>query len=260
MMFNRETALMILTAADMAQRVYDPFKSLAFEQWAGYFDRVETWVEGNAEGMGIVTADTAYIVFRGTEPSKIKDWLSDGAAAPSSFTEFWTGATVHRGFEAYTLCLEDEFRAFASRNTDKRIVVCGHSLGGAAAVLCAALLKGYQRIDQVITFGCPPVGNHFFQYEYNAKLSDVTLRFENNNDLVPVLPGLAPWLCHVSQRLYLPFFGKSVWVDPPQWKYRLDRIAGRLGAAITLNIADGIGDHDMGRYRKKLSKVLSRQP
>lgn len=269
-MFDRETAMRILTAADMAAAVYEPFESAGFQAWAQPFEHCETWKRGNAEGMGVISKGTAYIVFRGTEPGQMKDWMTDLTARPSPFPRFGNNAFVHRGFEAYTLCLSDEFIAFANKyKVDKRIVFCGHSLGGSAAILAAAMLSDGLS-SNVITFGGAPAGNSQFVEKYNSRLGSSTLRFEHGIDVVPVLPDLLPWLEHVSLRLYLPICKSTIWDNPSQWKYRADRLLGWGGALVSVgaklnpwNAAlalakGGGGDHGMGRYVEHLNKALAK--
>lgn len=268
MNIDRQTAMMILTAADCCESVYEPFESPGFAAWAQPFVSVETWKHGNAEGMGIVSNGIAYAVFRGTEPSQVKDWMTDLTARPSSFPRFGNSAYVHLGFEAYTLSLEREFLAFIEKHKDKRLVICGHSLGGSAAVLAASMISD-KYASTVITFGGAPAGNNHFVTEYNRRLGSATMRFEHGIDIVPVLPDLLPWLEHVSDRLYLPICSKRIWDNPSQWKYRADRLLGwgrslaNIGskltpwnAALALARAGG-GDHGMGRYTEHLKKALA---
>lgn len=219
---------------------------------------VEHWAEGEAQGMGVICSGAAYIVFRGTEPHKIKDWMTDAQARPSHFRNFYSvdAAMVHRGFEAYTLCLENHFNAFAERTDGMPLVICGHSLGGAAAFLCAAMLIDKLPIHRIITFGAPPAGNREFVTAYNLMLGGITRRFENNNDCVPVLPDLAPWLDHVGARYYLPRFGKHVIKNPSWIRRHSDRLLGRLTAATRLHFLAGVHDHDMVYYKSQLEKML----
>lgn len=265
-MFDRETALRILTAADCCEAVYEPFDSAGFEAWASRFQCVKTWVRGNAEGMGVVSGNTAYIVFRGTEPGKVKDWMTDLTAAPSPFPRFGNNAFVHRGFEAYTLCMDDDFLRFASKHRGKRLVICGHSLGGSAAVIAAGLIQAQFPFCDVITFGAAPAGNREFVEAFNRIFGDSLLRFEHSTDSVPVLPGLLPWLRHVGRRLYLPTCRKTIWENPPWYKYRADRLLGLAPIAVKtyanplrlIAVLGGrmLSDHGMAKYSAHLKRAL----
>lgn len=75
---------------------------------------------------------------------------------------------VHKGFHRYTHALQNElFKRINKQlaNGETHVVMCGHSLGGAAATLAAALVKahyGDQVFVEVVTIGSPRVGNTAF--------------------------------------------------------------------------------------------------
>ena len=106
---------------------------------------------------------------------------------------------VHRGFLQYTLAalavdVEDESRVAQSKrfyellkeDSGSKLIITGHSLGGAAAVLYAASLINFgiepERI-QLVTYGAPAVGNEAFAQAYkdNIKL----LRVYSTLDPIP---------------------------------------------------------------------------
>ena len=71
----------------------------------------------------------------------------------------------------------------------RRILVSGHSLGAALAVLCAVDLQ-YNFPDrdiECIVFGCPRVGNAAFRDSYNKRVFK-TIRVQNGNDVVTKVP------------------------------------------------------------------------
>lgn len=77
---------------------------------------------------------------------------------------------VHSGFLKSYLSLRDSalvaIKTAQVRCAACRIHVTGHSLGGAQAVLCAAdlTLQGI-KVDHVLTYGCPRVGDpHFVEW------------------------------------------------------------------------------------------------
>jgi triacylglycerol lipase len=73
------------------------------------------------------------------------------------------------------------------KNDRKPIVITGHSLGGANALLCRAdIMRNRNFIPDVYTFGAPSVGSKAF-YEMIAYKSSV-FQFRNNNDLVTHVP------------------------------------------------------------------------
>ena len=71
----------------------------------------------------------------------------------------------------------------------EEIYIAGHSLGGAMASIAAIDLKyrlGYNVVGSY-TFGSPRVGNMEFSKFYSSIVGN-TIRYTNNNDIVPHLP------------------------------------------------------------------------
>jgi triacylglycerol lipase len=86
----------------------------------------------------------------------------------------------------------------------KRIAICGHSLGAALAVLCAADMQAAfpDRQVEVILFGCPRVGNRNFCEHYNRVVPN-TLRVENGNDIVTKVPPKIFGYRHVGAKIHV---------------------------------------------------------
>ncbi|KAI8090274.1 lipase [Gilbertella persicaria] len=136
---------------------------------------------------------TIYLVFRGTNSirSAIADLKFDFVNYPNV-----KGAKVHRGFlqsynevvAAYFPVIQDQLTAFPNY----KIIVTGHSLGGAQALLAGMDL--YQRDSRfspknlhIFTAGCPRVGNPDFAY-YVDSTSIPFSRSVNERDIVPHVP------------------------------------------------------------------------
>jgi hypothetical protein len=154
------------------------------------------------------------VAFRGSKEPL--DYIMD---AKFIGKERWPGhgsAGLHRGFwEGYKAVANQV--ASAVQFAD-RIVITGHSLGGARAMICGAhLVELGWPVSDVITFGAPRVGNAAFRDFYNEELHDDTIRFEAQGDPVPWSP---PWLLngyrHVGRSAYLKNDG-SVQIDPVWW-------------------------------------------
>lgn len=84
------------------------------------------------------------------------------------------------------------------------VVCCGHSLGGALAVLCAQWISAdycpWARVF-CVTFGAPRVGNDHFVNKYHESLP-VTRHFrvQNHRDPVPKMPSQGNYV-HVGQEV-----------------------------------------------------------
>ncbi|MDR2006461.1 MAG: lipase family protein [Acidaminococcales bacterium] len=107
---------------------------------------------------------------------------------------------VHKGFLEYALAgfcaagRQCPFYAAIKNNPQARLIVTGHSLGGAAAVLYAAVMAEMgvpQERIKVITFGAPAVGNHAFADKYKDRLD--ILRVYSRLDPVPASLALFPY-------------------------------------------------------------------
>lgn len=203
---------------------------------------------------GIVSEPESLIIaFRGTnEP---RDFIMDAKFLSKRSWVFDADVHVHRGFDAGWFGVANQ--VISRVKGIKRIIVTGHSLGGARAILCAAhLYELGLPVTDVITFGCPRVGNGAFRDYYNTKLHNETLRFEAQGDPVPWTP---PWLLngyrHVGRAVYLKNDGRML-VDPPLWAHipayveTLDPRNGELATKLF-----GFGAHAVANYEKLFAQL-----
>ena len=90
-------------------------------------------------------------------------------------------------------------------NPDYKILVTGHSLGGALSVLCGVHLS-LQRPTTEITvenFGCPRVGNDHFR-NWVDEIPNLSIwRFIFDDDFVPHLPPAFMCYRHVGHLIHL---------------------------------------------------------
>lgn len=148
---------------------------------------------------GLIFDSPSVLVVAFTGSQTRKDWMSnlDFAVVPTAF------GTVHRGFLRSFLDAESEVTPFlwALSAMDKPIVLCGHSRGGALAMILAMILyvRG-TRVHAVYTFGSPKVG--FADFHAYWKQTGIPLHpVINGRDVVPSLPPGS-----VGQWLHLLFF------------------------------------------------------
>lgn len=132
------------------------------------------------------------VAFRGTEPINADDWLSNVNYHQLTLKD--VPGLLHGGFandlgDGVTEQMRDAVAKLAP-NEKTRVFITGHSLGGALAVIGAALLhfREGRRIAGVYTYGQPRVGDPAFSTAFDQALGAVTFRYVNDLDVVPHVP------------------------------------------------------------------------
>jgi hypothetical protein len=160
--------------------------------------------EKNIAGWSVVTSsDTIWIVFQGTK--NLADVVVDMALL--TFDDAPHGLRVQGGMwlalnqrQCHTLntitATITELQESNSRL--QNVVMCGHSLGGAYAMLAGLdrLHKGLS-LTSVIGFGAPQVIVPDRANPYWQKLSEITSVYVNSWDCVPRTPSCSGWLFNV---------------------------------------------------------------
>ncbi|KAL9550981.1 hypothetical protein MBANPS3_004483 [Mucor bainieri] len=144
---------------------------------------------------------TIYVVFRGT--SSIQSAITDLVLTLISYPPVF-GARVHTGFYAsYQAVVSDYFPVVQSQLTaypSYKVIVTGHSLGGAQALLAGMdLFQREKRLTasnlEIHTAGCPRVGNPTFA-NYVASTGITFTRSVNQRDIVPHVPATSAGYLH----------------------------------------------------------------
>lgn len=144
--------------------------------------------EGGTDTQAFITHNDELILIsvRGTY-ELVADGLRDADAFQVPFED--TDSKVHRGFyeaaqKAYSFVVKYLDRFYAGQ----KLLICGHSLGGAVALLLAEMLRrspeGYD--IQLYTYGAPRAGDANFS---KGAAPLVHYRMVNHNDPVPSVPG-----------------------------------------------------------------------
>ena len=177
-----------ITLADFSHLAYfgPTFVEKQLKQWG--YDAFR-WVEDKeTDTQAFVTGkDTHLIVsFRGT--SSKKDALVDTRFRKTD--AFGGRGRVHRGFHSAMDSVWNQVQAAVDElGADKKIFICGHSLGAALAQLAAhrLALESYS-VAAVYVYGSPRIGNPEFRDAYNELLEDKTFLHINNRDIVTQIP------------------------------------------------------------------------
>ncbi|ORE11977.1 lipase [Rhizopus microsporus var. microsporus] len=136
---------------------------------------------------------TIYVTFRGT--NSFRSAITDMVFTFTDYTPV-KGAKVHAGFlSSYKQVVSDYFPVVQDQLTaypGYKVIVTGHSLGGAQALLAGMDL--YQREKRlspknlsIYTIGCPRVGNNAFAY-YVDSTGIPFHRTVHKRDIVPHVP------------------------------------------------------------------------
>ncbi|KAH7676772.1 Triacylglycerol lipase protein [Dioscorea alata] len=156
------------------------------------------------------------IAFRGTQERSIQNWIEDlfWKQLDLNYPEM-PDAMVHHGFYSayHNTSLRPAILNAVERIMDLygdiRVMVTGHSMGGAMASFCALdLTVNYGIKDiQLMTFGQPRIGNTAFA-SYFGKHVPHTVRVTNGHDMVPHLP---PYYSYFPSKTY-HHFAREVWL------------------------------------------------
>jgi len=244
---------MLKTASRMAllsQIVYDDYDTinrkllkLDIKDWA-WFERDGTQAMVLKDGHNII------VCFRGTEPTEMNDILSDLKAWPKRSQE---RGFVHFGFAQALDKVYDEICTYLERislnvSEDVRVICTGHSLGAALATLFASR----QDAHELYTFGSPRVGTRSFCKEIK-KDGIKHYRFVNNNDIVTSVPLALMGFRHSGDLVYVNHYGNIRKMT--YWQRFKDKLRGRLAAWKKREAFDGVRDHDINAYYKKINNA-----
>lgn len=183
------------------------------------FNKVIKFRSGRTGTKGYLAIDDvsrqAVVVFRGTEKDG-KDILTDISFLKTAHRKH-KDDRIHKGFlRAYESIQGHINKEIGKLPTDYALYATGHSLGGALACLYA--LYGAVRVQQVVTFGQPRVGNKIV----SKKLTELPYtRYVNHADIVPRVPRINYW--HSGTLVYITR-KESTLVNPSWGRMFVDRM------------------------------------
>ena len=188
---------------------------------AGFLQAPKTFLADTIHACLVTTtADGVVLAFRGTlefnfqDYESLRDWLNNFAEdlVRPDWLPDGSSARVHQGFLRALDSLRivgalDEVNAqLQAAGQDAKLLIAGHSKGGALAILAALRFWAKNNIpSSVFTFASPRVGDRAFADLYNnARI--VHTRYEFQDDLVPHLPPRVGGF--VDQLAHTPLIGK----------------------------------------------------
>lgn len=134
-----------------------------------------------------------YVVFRGTEPTSISNWLNNLKFFKIKYS-YCSDCEVHLGFYESFLRVKDDvlknLNELRKSYPTAKVRVTGHSLGGALALFAALEIeKNVCDVDVLYTFGQPRVGDEKFAKYVNEEFKGkFNARVTNGRDPVPRVP------------------------------------------------------------------------
>ena len=135
------------------------------------------------------STQTALVAIRGTKT--IWEWIEDVTAVPTPFFPDWTAGDVHLGFQLCYLHCRDSLLTLLGQIEPTRLLITGHSLGGALATYLAldVLLHKPTRpiTPELMTFGSPRPGGLNFKTTFVGAVPNYA-RVVNWLDVVPDVP------------------------------------------------------------------------
>jgi len=189
-------------------------------------------------------SDAIIIAFRGTEPKQFSDIKADLMAWKKRSRSV---GQVHAAFKGEVDKLWESIKKVLPDGRD--VYICGHSLGGAMATICASRLRGEPKgnIKALYTYGSPKVGGKLFVWG----IDELThYRHVNNNDMVTRVPLWIMGYRHHGNLTYINHYGNIR--SMTSWQRFKDKMRGRWTAIKKFQFFDGIRDHDINKYCKKL--------
>ncbi|MEK3793772.1 lipase family protein [Paenibacillus sp. FSL R7-0204] len=194
-MYSNEDAILLAAMINQAYRLFEKEKVVLPQGYTLRFNILAlAGVEQPEEevfGFLAESKDNVIMIFRGTRTFKDNESDQDLYQVPFPFVR--NAGKTHRGFTCIYQSARDELIEELNKlSTNKRLLIAGHSLGGALTVLTAldiAVNTGFKH-PVVYSYGSPRVADPKFSSFFNHTVKN-SFRIVNVHDIIPTLPANA---------------------------------------------------------------------
>ena len=212
-------------------------------------DRIKKIEQQNHSCTLLAYDDLIVIAFRGTDLSDVADWRTNWQTKP--VVGPW--GLVHGGYLAAVDLLWNDVSAALRqlRHREQKLLLTGHSMGGALAVLAAARfeIEGTIPVESIYTFGQPAVADSAFSLELERRLSHRYFRFVHSVDAIPGFY-VDKDLKHGGQHLFIDRGGR-IHVEEATFLMASERFVVAALSSDNRNIE--VEDHGVREYLRVLS-------
>ncbi|WP_369902064.1 lipase family protein [Bacillus manliponensis] len=188
--FSQETAILLATCCELTYEQYEQDGLFQVPEGFTCVQGFEAKAVDTVEWFGFIlqSNDTIIVAFRGTKSDS--DWVADALVNQKPYPFTLNSGNVHNGFlSIYESCRDNIMDTLSQLSPNKTLLVTGHSLGGALAVLhmLDARVNTSFFHYELYNFGAPKVGDLTFRNYYKIQVAN-SFRFVNLFDIVPLLP------------------------------------------------------------------------
>lgn len=201
---NRVTKKMIRKAAELADETYHRKHSKGKTVY------------------GFVEYRWDYIVVALRGSDTVEDWLTNSLVSKKEY-HGCSGCQVHTGFlNSYNIirrAILQKVAILKQEHPKAKILVAGHSLGGAKGSLAAYELSMRGYYVDFVTFGSPRPGNVVFSKNVNRAIRGFNLRVTFRDDIVTVNPPRTAGFSHVGKEIHFTDQGTMHEVGYADYRY-----------------------------------------
>lgn len=186
--FQWKTALSLALASRLAYGAAGKVEDTVQKMWG--LDMCKFVEEDDTQCFIAASKKAVLVSFRGTE--NLGDWLANLSVLGTTRNY----GRVHRGFLGAFQVVESQLSSILSGFSDRPVLLTGHSLGGALALIAAAEWRSKFQVKWVHTHGQPAAGKESFQKFFRSNYPANYYRFVNDADVVPRVP---PFYSHAGR-------------------------------------------------------------